>query len=493
MEPEGKTDMAPDPSPQTLPELPRLSTRIPGLDRVLGGGLIAGDSYLVTGEPGTGKTTLGNQLAFAHVAAGGRALVATLMTETHDRMLAHLRGFRFADPALVGERLSYVSLLGALQEGGLDAVLGTLVGAIREHQATLLVVDGAGAAETFAASGFDYGRFLTGLQARTALLGCTVVLLSGNHEAGGTLTHVDGVLQLANDPSGSRDVRWLRVAKLRGSAYLNGRHQFAIGADGITVFPRLEAALAELTPDWQEPVDLVALGIPGLDAMLAGGLARGSSTQILGTPGAGKTLLGLQFLAEGARRGEPGLMASFQETAPALAATAERAGMELGSHIESGVVQVLWRAPLELSPDAWAWQLLDVIEKQRSRRLVVDAFTDLGRLFADPQRQVAFAQALTNKLRHRGVTSLFILEIDTFVGPQLDAPMQTISATMDSGILLRTVELGSSLRRLVSVLKHRQHAADPTIREFEIGPQGIRVGEPFDATGLLTGSARPCR
>ena len=237
----------------------------------------------------------------------------------------------------------------------------------------------------------------------------------------------------------------------------------------------------------------VAFGVPGLDAMLAGGLARGTATQILGTPGAGKTLLGLHFLAEGARRGEPGLMASFQETAPALAATAHRAGMELGPYLASGVVQVLWRAPLELSPDAWAWQLLAAVEEQQPRRLVVDAYTDLVRLFADPQRNVPFAQALTNALRDRGVTSLFILEIDTFVGPRLDMPVPTISATMDSGILLRTVELGSSLRRLVSVLKHRQQAADPTIREFVIGPQGIRVGEPFDATDLLTGSARPLR
>lgn len=246
-----------------------------------------------------------------------------------------------------------------------------------------------------------------------------------------------------------------------------------------------------MTPRWQEPVEPVAFGVPGLDVMLAGGLAVGSSTLLLGTPGAGKTLLGLQFLAEGARVGEPGLMASFQETTPALAATADRAGMELGPHLESGLVQVLWRAPLEFSPDAWAWQLLAAIEEHRPRRLVIDAFTDLVRLFADPQRKVPFAQALTNELRTRGVTSLFVLEIDTFVGPRLDAPVPTVSATMDSGILLRTVELGSALRRLVSILKHRQNAADPTIRELAIGPHGITVGAPFNATGLLTGSAVP--
>ena len=126
----------------SLPELARLPTRVPGLDAVLGGGLLVGDAYLVAGSPGTGKTTLGNQLAFAHAAAGGTAVVATLGTETHDRMLAHLRGFRFADPALVGGRLRYVSLLDAWQGGGIDGAIGALMGIIRQHGVGLVVVDG---------------------------------------------------------------------------------------------------------------------------------------------------------------------------------------------------------------------------------------------------------------------------------------------------------------------------------------------------------------
>ena len=353
------------------------------------------------------------------------------------------------------------------------------------------MIDGAGAAEALAASALDYGRFVHGLQARSALLQCTTVLLSGGREAAGAETHADGVLQLFNAPARSRDVRRLRVAKLRGSDHLGGHHDFTIGAAGVAVFPRLEAASAELTPAWPDPDERAAFGVPGLDAMLAGGLAVGSSTLLLGTPGAGKTLLGLHFAAEGARRGEPVLVAGFQETAPALASTAERAGLGLGPHLASGLVRVLWRSPLEVSPDEWAWQLLAAVEAHRPRRLLIDAFTDLARLFADPERQAHFAQALTNELRDRGVTSLFILEIDTFVGPQLAAPVPTVSATMDTGILLRTVELAPGLRRLVSLLKHRQTTADPTIREFAIGPHGIVVGEPFAAAGLLTGMAVP--
>jgi circadian clock protein KaiC len=425
----------------TVPALPRLPTHIPGLDTVLGGGLLAGDTYLIAGKPGSGKTTLGNQLAFAHAAAGGTVIYATLQTESHDRMLAHLHGFTFADHALVGERIHYISL----------------------H----------------------------GLQTRTAFLGCTTVLISDQREAAGAATHVDGIIKLTNKPTRARDTRWLRVTKLRGSDYLNGHHQFAIGTGGITVFPRLEAAYSALEPAWHDQENRLTFGIPGLDPMLGGGLQEDSATLVFGTPGAGKTLLGLHFLTEGARHGERGLLAGFNETPPAVASTADRAGMGLRPHLDSGLVQVMWRPPLELAPDEWAWQLLAAVDAHRPRRLVIDAIGDLLPLFAVPERKARYVPALVSTLRDRGVTTLFLLEIDAFVSPALTVPVENLSATMDNGLLLRSIELRSSVRRMVSVLKQRQTQSDPTIREFTISSQGISVGEPFDAAALLTGSAVP--
>ncbi len=469
-----------------FPGLPRLATGVPGLDAVLGGGLLAGDAYLVAGPPGTGKTTLGNQLAYAHAASGGSALVATLLTESHDRMLAHLAGLAFFDPALVGGRVRYLSFLRPLEEGGVDGLLEGLWRAVREQGATLLVVDGTTAAEQLAPSGHAYGRFVQGLQARSAMTGCTTVLLSTGGGAGGSgpaAAHVDGVLELALEPTGSRDVRWLRVAKLRGSAYLGGRHRFAIGPAGVEAFPRLEAALGGTVPAPLERGERLATGVPGLDAMLGGGLQERSSTMVLGTPGAGKTLLGLHFLAEGARRGEPGLHASFHETPEALVATAEGAGQELGRHVASGLVRVLWRPPLELAPDAWAWALLAAVAEHRPRRLVVDAFTDLARLFAVPERQVSFLAALANELRVLDVTALVVVELDAYAGDSLLPPIPAVSAAMDNGLLLRTAELGSRLVRVVSVLKTRQIPFDHAIRSFAITGRGIAVGDPVAAEG----------
>jgi circadian clock protein KaiC len=225
--------------------------------------------------------------------------------------------------------------------------------------------------------------------------------------------------------------------------------------------------------------------------MLGGGLPSSSATLVMGTPGGGKTLLGLQFLAEGARRDEAGLFVSFHEPPAALAAIAGDLDMGLTPHLDAGLVRTMWRPPLEVSPDEWAWQLITAVDEQHPRRLVIDAFSDLVPLFAIPERQPFFAAALANRLRDRGVTALYIAELEAFASRELPVPGDSLSASMDNAILMRTLELRSSLRRMVSILKERQTAFDPTIRELAIGPRGISVGGPFDASALLSGSAEP--
>jgi circadian clock protein KaiC len=478
------------------PTLARFATRVPGLDRVLNGGFFAGGAYLIAGPPGTGKTTIGSQMVFAHAASGGVAIFATLLAETHDRMLANLRGYRFVDDALLGERVHVVSLTPALEEGGLDGLLAEARRLVRERRASLLVVDGTAAAEELAPSSLAYARFAQQLQAQSTLLGCTTLLLANRRgdEIEAASTNVDGVLLLARERVDGRALRSAEVTKLRGSAHLGGAHDLAITADGVAIFPRLEAAFAGTAPPALPPRDRLALDVPGLDAMLGGGLLAGSSTVIFGTPGAGKTLVGLHFAVAGARRGESVLVAAFRETAEDLAATAGGIGLELGDHVRSGSVRVLWRTPLELSPDAWAWEVLRVVEEQRPRRLVVDALTDVATFLRYPERLTTFTTALTNQLRALGVTSLLLLEIDAIVGRELVLPLPAASAAMDNGVLLRSVELESRLRRIVSVLKSRQSAFDPSIREFVVGEGGVAVGDVFAAVaGLLTGDVRLVR
>src|SRR5687768_13594827 len=206
----------------SAPSLARFPTGIPGLDRLLHGGLLAGSVVMVAGTPGTGKTTLGNHLAYIHAAAGGTAIFATAMAESHDRMLAHQRAFRFFDPGLAGTRVRYLSVLNALDDGGLEHVLTEIRGMVREAGATLLVVDGVSVLEAAAPSPLEFRRFTHQLQVLSALTGCTTLLLSNARpkEIDKVGTHVDGILILRRARAGTRAVRLLEVAKLRGSDHV---------------------------------------------------------------------------------------------------------------------------------------------------------------------------------------------------------------------------------------------------------------------------------
>jgi circadian clock protein KaiC len=477
------------------PPLERVATGVRGLDTVLRGGIPHGSLVLVVGTPGTGKTTLGNQLAYLQAAKGQRAVFTTTMVESHDRMLAHLGGFGFFDPAQVGDGVAYLNVLDALREGT-EALGSALRHIVQDEGASLLVMDGTAVIRELAASSLDFRELANQLQAQSVFLGCTTVLLV-NRDAdviGDIAAHVDGLITLRQEREGARHVRTLEVVKLRGAHHLGGRHEFAIGPDGIAVFPRLEAGVTLEEREETPPDERVGFGLPALDAMVGGGLLPGSSTLLMGTPGAGKTLTGLHLLVAGAQRGERGLLAGFHERPGRLVRAAASIGLDLASHVESGRIRILWRPPLELSPDAWAWQLLAAVREHRPTRLVVDALTDVERRIADPSRAPDVVAALTGELRSAGVTSLFTAELDTLVGPELRVPLPAISVAMDTLLLLRNSELRSRLQRLVSVLKMRESAFDPAIRSFTIGDQGLAIGEPFTGVAaLLTGIPSPVR
>lgn len=472
-----------------VPPVSRMPTGIVGLDAILDGGIPAGRTCLIAGPPGTGKTTLGNQLAFNHAAAGGSVVFATLLTESHDVMLQNLRGFRFYDSRLPGDRIRYINLLSALHDGGLELVTSTIRREIREAGANLLVVDGIAIIDDVATSPFDVRHFAQQLDAQAALLGCTTVILTdpSAEDLRRLGAQLNGMVLLRNERVHSHHVRTLEVTKLRGGRHAGGVHHFAITESGAEVYPRLESYAGKGRPA-QDVDDRLGTGVSEIDQMLGGGIPPLSSTMVLGTPGVGKTLFGLSYVAEGTRLGERGLIASFHETAAELAGAAEGIGLDIARHFETGLVQVLWDPPLELSADAWAWRLLEAVRRHRPRRVFIDAITQMQHLITSPERIPAFMQALTNELRALGTTVLFTSEIEAYADDRLAVPVSPPSAAMDNGVLLRHMELNSELRRLISVLKARQSTTDLTIRELLIGDRGIEVTGPFiSASGLLTG------
>jgi circadian clock protein KaiC len=154
------------------------------------------------------------------------------------------------------------------------------------------------------------------------------------------------------------------------------------------------------------------------------------------------------------------------------------------------MVTMLWNPPLEVSADAWAWQVLAAVKDHGCQRVFIDALTDVQRIMTSPERTPAYVTALANELRASGTTVMMATELEAYVDTKIAIPVPSASASMDTGILMRHVELNGRISRMISVMKVRQSASDPVIQEMEITDQGIVITQPFQATsGVLTGRA----
>ncbi len=472
--------------------LQRMATGIVGLDVVLSGGLFRGGMYFVAGAPGTGKTTLANQMCFAHVAGGGRAIYITLQTEHHSRMLAHLSGFRFFAPEHVGDALQYFSGSSAQQSGTARDFVQYVQRIIRDQRASLLVIDGLENFKAHGDNGLLVKEALHALHAYTESSGCTLLLLGPNSPPPTNYeeTIVDGVIYLRTDAVGLRTVRLLEVGKTRGSGFVSGKHIFVVGDDGITVYPRTEAVLATPSQPAIASHAQLALDIEGLDAMLQGGVYEGSTTMLLGTSGSGKTIMGLHFLAAGARVGQQGLYFGLYETPDRLIAKADRVGLDFSAKVAAGHIEVEWHSPVEGLLDIQVDRMLQSVRRQGVRRLFLDGI-DAFRHVMYPERLGQILMALSNELRALHVTTFMSAELRQLVGPQVELPIPIVSPITENMLFLRSVELGSAVQRFVSIVKIRDGGYDPTIREFVIGSQGLVIGSTIrNVDGMLTGTAR---
>ncbi|NYZ14065.1 serine/threonine protein kinase [Azospirillum sp. RWY-5-1] len=472
--------------------LERLTTGIDGLDRVLRGGLVQGGAYIVQGRPGAGKTILANQTCFHHARQGGCVLYVTLLAESHTHLFRHLSTLEFFDRGLIPDQVYYINANGTLADSGLPGFVDLLRGEMKRRRATLLVVDGLLTIRETAGSHIDLKECLQAVQGHAEFAGCTVLMLTSADldEVSPEHTMADGIIELAEDLAGVRAIRRLTVSKHRGSEKLGGLHQFEISARGMSVHPRLEAVYA--TPSIEDTVltERTSTGIPALDFILGGGVARASTTLVLGASGTGKTTLGLNFLGQASPE-EPALHFGFYETPPRLRAKAQLLGIDLDGMVASGALDILWQPATENLLDAVGHRLLDAVERRGVRRLFIDGFGGFHKASTNPARFLNFATALVNELRARGVTTVATWEVPRLFGGSVEAPMPEISSIVENLLLLRFAEVGARVHRLLAILKMRDSAYDPQIREFRITGHGIELAPTAEsAEALLAGSAR---
>jgi circadian clock protein KaiC len=467
---------------------------VPNLDRVLGGGLLRGTIVMVVGPPGSGKTILGQQIAFRAARRGEVALYFTGYSESHDKLLAHNRSLTYFSADVIGTEVQMGSLPDLLAEGADEAKQAVLASAQKEH-ASLVILDGFRSIRGFLPDDQAAAEFLYSLGATLAMLGTTLMVLVEGDAADRVRdpeqSVCDVILSLHRFVRGGGHRRALEVLKVRGAAPLAGLHPFAIDSNGVTVYPRLESVVPADPGTWTAA--RAGFGIAEVDALIGGGLNVATSTVAAGTPGLGKTLLGLHFLAEGARRGEPGLFAGFIESRAQLRAKARKFGIDLEAAERAGTLELLIIPPHDLDADLAAWRIRERIEARHVQRLVIDSATELQGGLTSPERAAMFLASFAAYLRSEGVTTYMTVDVPTIVGPELSFAGNPLLVFAENLLLLRYAELAGELHRVFAVLKMRFSDFDRTLRIYTIQDDvGIKIGGRAPrAEGLLTGLARP--
>ncbi|MGZ5155680.1 MAG: RAD55 family ATPase [Caldimonas sp.] len=473
----------------------RLPTGVPGLDEILGGGLPELSFNILAGPPGCGKTTLAHQIMFALATPERPALYFTVLGEPPLKMLRYQQQFDYFDTAAVNSSVRFVNLSDDALAGNLDQVLGRIVAEVEKLSPALVFVDsfrsiviasegdGAGRMQQFVQ---QLGVLMTSWQATTFLIGEYFTEADANP----VFTVADGLIWLRQSVQRNSMVRKIQIMKMRGQATLPGLHTFRISQAGIEVFaPAGLAFTAGAEAGAASTAARVLMGVPRLDEMLGGGLPRGYSMLVAGPSGSGKSVLAAAFLAEGGRRGEKGVIASF-EMRP------NRTRNPIVAHlVEAGHVGVIDCPVADLSIDETLKLLTTEIRRLGASRVVIDSLSGFELTLAPTFRE-DFRESLLHlvtALAATGVTVLMTSELEDRYTDLRFSPYGTAFLT-DAIIVQRYIEVESRLRRVIAVVKVRASAHSDELREFTIDGNGIHVGEMLvDQEGLLGGrpTARP--
>ena len=454
----------------------RLSSGNHEADYILGGGFPANSINIVMGHPGSGKTIFAEQLIFENATKDRPILYFTTLSEPLPKVVRYLQGFEFFDEGKLGTQVVFEDVGAELAKSGPEALIPLLRKAITTLAPKVIVIDSFKAVHDLALSVADRRRMVYEMTALLTAYGTTAFLL-GEYTEDDILLYpefavADGIVEMSRRRLGNRDERYFRVYKLRGSQYLEGAHAFRITSSGLDIYPRL---VSPRIPEGYEPAsERISTGVSGLDAMLDGGVWRGTTTLLAGPSGAGKTTIGLQFALEGARQGEPTLYMNFQENPSQLRRTIRTLGVDPAEAQAQGL-DLVYASPVELQIDSIIVDMFRRIQQGRVRRLVIDAIGDLATAATDAQRLHDYLYALVQHFAVSGITS--VLNFETTGNSITGTGMQNAVSYLSDNVLLLTVDGEARTRRALRVLKTRGSAHDTRVREVEITASGLGVLE----------------
>ncbi len=472
----------------------KLPTGVRGLDEILGGGIPEFSFNIVAGAPGCGKTTLAHQIVFANATPKEPALYFTVLGEPALKMLRYQQQYSFFDESKLGKAIRFINLADVVLERDLNDVLEEIIQQVTAAHPGIVVVDSfrtivrkaSSAASEVELQSFIHrlSQFLSSWEATTFLVGEYVPEEVRDEPL---FTFVDGILWLSQVAERNSVVRKLQIMKLRGQESVPGLHTIRISNGGLQAFSRtLGLAGNKAQPARRR----LSVGLPDLDKMLGGGILEGDSLLVAGPSGTGKSALATQFIAEGLRHGEPGIMAIFEERPQGYTQRAGTFGLNLKKAQQQGTLETLYLRPLDLSVDETMQEILDAIARIGAKRVVIDSLVGFEMALA-PSFRAEFRESLyrmIGALTGAGITILSTVEVeDTF--SELQFSHYAISFLTDDIVRMRYVEIDGQLRKIIFVVKMRGGNHSKDIREYVITEKGLVVIHPrrTDYHGLITG------
>lgn len=483
---------------KTHPDIPaqeRASTGIPGLDDVLGGGLPVNHLYLVEGNPGAGKTTLGLQFLRQGAQKGEKGLYVTLSeTATELETVAASHGWTL-DGIEVFELVSSEGLGPDAEQSILhpsEVELGETVNgvmsAVERLQPARVVFDSLSEMRLLAQNPLRYRRQVLALKKFFAERNVTVLMLDDRSARDTDLqlhSIAHGVVNLeqAVDQYGP-ERRRLRVTKMRGIRFRGGEHDFILDTGGIEVFPRLVAAEHRVVTEFR----VGSTGVPKLDALMGGGLAYGSNTLFVGPSGVGKTTTALACTLAALKRGDTAVYYLFDEGLSTMIVRARALGLDVQPYIDDGRLEIVPLDPAEVSPGEFAHMVRAAVEERGALTVVIDSLNAYLQAMPGSKHLMLQMHELLTYLNHRHMLTILILGQHGLLGEmRAEVDMSYLS---DAILLFRFFEARGHLLKAVSMVKSRTNAHEQTIREFRMRSEGLEVGqELMDFEGVLTGVA----
>lgn len=477
----------------------KLPTGVPGLDEALGGGLPEYSLNLIVGPPGAGKTTLSQQIMFSMATPDRPALYFTLAGEPLLKMLRYQQQFTFFDPSKVNESVRFINLSQESLTSDLATLLESIIREVELANPGLVIIDSFRSVVRMpdgeAGREMELDAFLQRLTLHLTAWQTTSFLvgeyLERDLQDNPVFTVADGIFSLYQSVERNSIVRKLHMVKVRGQAPVPGLHTVRITEAGLQVFPRiLRRPASNVGP---RPQTRLSVGTLDLDDMLGGGIPAWDSVLVAGPSGSGKTALAAQFIAEGLKLGEPGVVAVFEERPREYLTRARALGLDLDAMINDRLLEVIYLRPLDLSVDEALLEIQTAVTRVRAQRLVIDSLSGFELALAPTFRE-DFRESLYRMvaaLTGRGVTVFMTSEIaesftDLHFSPDL------ISFLTDDIILQRYVEIEGRLRKVLTVVKMRGSWHSNELRTYEITDAGLVVGEALAGyTGIITGVAHP--